>query len=87
MVYPVLQMGNGGSDNFIGSDQVLRQGFDIRWKAHTSIRIECTMSGGRCGYSVGLKNGQNKLFVQLPKLSIYFVKGIAQKVRSDIFND
>ena len=87
MVYPVLQTGNGGSVNFTGSDQVLRQGFDIRWKPDTSIRNECARSGGRCGYSVGLKNGQNKLFVQLPKLSLCFVFGIARTVRFDILND
>ncbi|XP_027076377.2 LEAF RUST 10 DISEASE-RESISTANCEUS RECEPTOR-LIKE PROTEIN KINASE-like 1.4 isoform X2 [Coffea arabica] len=60
VVYPALQTGDRGSFNFTGLDQVLRQGFDIRWIVDTGICNECTKSGGRCGYGGGTNQNQNQ---------------------------
>lgn len=55
VVYPVEQMGMGLGVgvglNYTGLGQILRQGFDVRWKVDgESACIECDKSGGRCGY-------------------------------------
>nr|XP_027122026.1 LEAF RUST 10 DISEASE-RESISTANCE LOCUS RECEPTOR-LIKE PROTEIN KINASE-like 2.4 [Coffea arabica] len=62
VVYPALQTGDRGSFNFTGLDQVLRQGFDIRWKVDTGICNECTRSGGRCGYGGGTNQNETTCF-------------------------
>lgn len=50
VVYPVVQTGTGGSVNGTDLDQVLKEGFVIRWKVDSSTCNECTGSNGRCGY-------------------------------------
>ncbi|CAI9110651.1 OLC1v1010714C1 [Oldenlandia corymbosa var. corymbosa] len=51
VIYPVAQTGDGGSFNYTGLDQILRRGFDVRWKVDSRICGECSASNGKCGYN------------------------------------
>lgn len=56
VIYPVEQMGMGEVGvggtvvNYTGLDQILRQGFDVRWKVDDWGCSDCDESGGKCGY-------------------------------------
>lgn len=58
VIYPVAEMGTaviGEMVNYSGLDQILRQGFDVRWKVDgLKACSDCSMSGGRCGYDMGI---------------------------------
>ncbi|XP_071739102.1 LEAF RUST 10 DISEASE-RESISTANCEUS RECEPTOR-LIKE PROTEIN KINASE-like 1.4 [Rutidosis leptorrhynchoides] len=47
---PAMAIGTTGLVNVTGLDQVLRGGFDVRWKLDTVGCSQCTESYGRCFY-------------------------------------
>ncbi|KAD5960897.1 hypothetical protein E3N88_12369 [Mikania micrantha] len=48
---PVMAVGSDGLVNSSGLDQVLREGFEVRWKVDTMGCSQCTESNGRCFYN------------------------------------
>nr|XP_043633482.1 LEAF RUST 10 DISEASE-RESISTANCE LOCUS RECEPTOR-LIKE PROTEIN KINASE-like 1.3 [Erigeron canadensis] len=48
---PLMEIGSTGLLNSTGLDQVLREGFEVRWKLDTTGCIQCTQSNGRCYYN------------------------------------
>lgn len=52
VMVPVLVTanGSGGSGNGTGLEEVVQQGFMIRWKISSKACSDCTESKGRCGY-------------------------------------
>lgn len=45
--------GGGGSINITSLNQVIQQGFEVRWKIGGKSCSDCVDSKGRCGYDVG----------------------------------
>lgn len=52
IVVPVVRTGSGGSVNITDLDQVIQEGFEVRWKVDKKACNDCTGSGGRCGYNL-----------------------------------
>ncbi|XP_076894399.1 LEAF RUST 10 DISEASE-RESISTANCE LOCUS RECEPTOR-LIKE PROTEIN KINASE-like 1.3 [Bidens hawaiensis] len=50
---PVMALGSTGLVNSSGLDQVLREGFEVKWKLDTMGCSRCTDSNGRCFYDYG----------------------------------
>ncbi|KAK1440616.1 hypothetical protein QVD17_06445 [Tagetes erecta] len=48
---PVMSIRSTGLVNSSGLDQVLREGFEVRWKPDTMGCSQCTESNGRCFYN------------------------------------
>ncbi|KAL1810086.1 hypothetical protein ACET3Z_027076 [Daucus carota] len=51
VVVPVLKAGAEGSVSLTHLDQLLQEGFEVRWKMDGKACSDCTSTGGRCGYS------------------------------------
>ncbi|CAK9141604.1 unnamed protein product [Ilex paraguariensis] len=50
VIVPVLQTGPGSSVSLTSLNQVLQEGFEVRWTMDSKACSECTGSKGRCGY-------------------------------------
>lgn len=51
VVVPVLKTGTEGSVSLTHLDQLLQEGFEVKWKMDGKACSDCTRTGGRCGYS------------------------------------
>ncbi|KAK1359075.1 putative serine/threonine-protein kinase [Heracleum sosnowskyi] len=51
VVVPVLKTGTEGSVSLTHLDQLLQEGFEVRWKMDGKACSDCTRTCGRCGYS------------------------------------